>query len=69
MRRAGMQYTPRRNEKWMQNFSRETWREEAIWDTPAEDNIKTGVNDIGSESVDWIHQAQDRPVEGSFQHG
>jgi len=41
------------DKKCTENYGRKTWREEATWETQAEDNIKT--------DVDWIHMAQDRP--------
>jgi hypothetical protein len=54
--------TDGRDEKYIQNFGRETWREQIIqiprrmW----EDNIKMDLREISWESVDWMHMAQDR---------
>jgi hypothetical protein len=48
------------DEKCIQNFVWETWREETVWETRKwEDNIKMDLKDVGWEGVDWIHVTQD----------
>jgi hypothetical protein len=49
-------------EKWIQNFVRETWREESFgrrrrrW----EGNSRMDIREVGWEGVDWMHRAQHR---------
>lgn len=61
----------RREEKYIQGFGWETWREDTtlknyVW---CEDNINIDVAEIGWEVVDWICQAQNNKVVGFCQHG
>jgi len=52
------------DEKCIQNFGRETRREERRrW----EDNNRMDLREIGWEGEDWINLAQKRPMVGSFE--
>jgi hypothetical protein len=53
--------THERDENYITNFSRKTWREETARKNKRrwEDNIKMDLRVIGWEGVVWIHLAQD----------
>ena len=53
-------------ERFMQSFGGETWKEVTAW----KDNIKVDFKEIGWESANWIRPAQDRDKRrSSCEHG